>query len=68
MLQILHTFPLLEQLTQSSRNVSFHACVVLKNFAVELQLENQAEIDIDQFKEALNRAGGANYGTGVRDL
>ncbi|KAF9796411.1 hypothetical protein SFRURICE_000451 [Spodoptera frugiperda] len=38
------------------------------NFAVELQLENQSEIDIDQFKDALNRAGGANYGTGVRDL
>ncbi|XP_045455672.1 coactosin-like protein [Melitaea cinxia] len=41
---------------------------IISNFAVELQLENQAEIDIDQFKEALNRAGGANYGTGVRDL
>lgn len=39
-----------------------------QNFAVELQLESQAEIDIDQFKDALNRAGGANYGTGVRDL
>ncbi|XP_045513281.1 coactosin-like protein isoform X1 [Pieris brassicae] len=41
---------------------------IISNFAVELQLESQAEIDIDQFKEALNRAGGANYGTGVRDL
>lgn len=41
---------------------------IISNFAVELQLENQAEIDIDQFKEALNRAGGANYGTGIRDL
>ncbi|CAK1543637.1 unnamed protein product [Leptosia nina] len=41
---------------------------IISNFAVELQLESQSEIDIDQFKEALNRAGGANYGTGVRDL
>lgn len=39
-----------------------------QNFAVELQLESQTEIDIDQFKDALNRAGGANYGTGIRDL
>ncbi|CAG9793075.1 unnamed protein product [Diatraea saccharalis] len=41
---------------------------IISNFAVELQLESQAEIDIDQFKDALNKAGGANYGTGVRDL
>ncbi|VVC93470.1 coactosin-like protein isoform X1 [Leptidea sinapis] len=41
---------------------------IISNFAVELQLESQSEIDIDQFKDALNRAGGANYGTGVRDL
>ncbi|XP_072948237.1 coactosin-like protein isoform X1 [Epargyreus clarus] len=40
---------------------------IISNFAVELQLESQAEIDIDQFKDALNRAGGANYGTGIRD-
>lgn len=40
---------------------------IISNFAVELQLENQSEIDIDQFKDALNRAGGANYGTGIRD-
>ncbi|KOB72066.1 Cyclic AMP-regulated protein [Operophtera brumata] len=40
---------------------------VISNFAVELQLENQSEIDIDQFKDALNRAGGANYGTGIRE-
>ncbi|XP_038218312.1 coactosin-like protein isoform X1 [Zerene cesonia] len=41
---------------------------IISNFAVELQLESQSEIDIDQFKDALNRAGGANYGTGIRDL
>ncbi|XP_034826351.1 coactosin-like protein isoform X2 [Maniola hyperantus] len=41
---------------------------IISNFAVELQLESQSEIDIDQFKDTLNRAGGANYGTGIRDL
>lgn len=41
---------------------------IISNFAVELQLENEAEIDIEQFKDALIRAGGANYGTGIRDL
>ncbi|XP_041978489.1 coactosin-like protein isoform X2 [Aricia agestis] len=40
---------------------------IISNFAVELQLESQAEIDIDQFRDALNRAGGANYGTGTRE-
>lgn len=39
-----------------------------QNFAVELQLESITEFEIEQFKDALNRAGGANYGTGVRDL
>lgn len=46
---------------------TIHVCL-FQNFAVELQLESQSEIDIDQFKDALNRAGGANYGTGIRDL
>ncbi|XP_064537101.1 coactosin-like protein [Drosophila montana] len=40
---------------------------VLNNFAVELQAGVQAELDIELFREALNRAGGANYGTGIRD-
>jgi len=26
------------------------------------------DLDIELFKEALNKAGGANYGTGVREL
>lgn len=38
-----------------------------QNFAVELQLENKNEFDIDHFREQLLRAGGANYGTGMRD-
>ncbi|XP_071447103.1 coactosin-like protein [Hetaerina americana] len=41
---------------------------VVANFAVELQVENHAEFEVSHFKEQLARAGGANYGTGVRDL
>ncbi|CAD7091748.1 unnamed protein product [Hermetia illucens] len=41
---------------------------VLSNFAVEIQAGNDTELDIELFRDALNRAGGANYGTGVRDL
>ncbi|CAB3370765.1 coactosin-like protein [Cloeon dipterum] len=41
---------------------------ILANFAVELQLESSAEFEIDFFMEQLIKAGGANYGTGVRDL
>ncbi|XP_005181888.1 coactosin-like protein isoform X1 [Musca domestica] len=41
---------------------------VLNNFAVELQAGVDNELDIELFREALNRAGGANYGTGVRNF
>ncbi|XP_026477325.1 coactosin-like protein [Ctenocephalides felis] len=41
---------------------------IITNFAVELQAENQSELEVEQFRDALNRAGGANYGTGVRDI
>jgi len=41
---------------------------IIKNFAVELQLETLMDFDLMHFTEALNKAGGANYGTGVRDL
>lgn len=41
---------------------------VLNNFAVELQAGSEADLDIEMFRDALNRAGGANYGTGVRDF
>lgn len=44
------------------------ASIKLQNFAAELQIESDAEMDIDYFKDVLNRAGGANYGTGVRDI
>jgi len=42
-------------------------CFLPQNFAVELQLENMNEFEIDHFREHLLRAGGANYGTGMRD-
>ncbi|XP_059484923.1 coactosin-like protein [Neocloeon triangulifer] len=41
---------------------------ILANFAVELQLESSAEFEVDFFMDQLVKAGGANYGTGVRDL
>ncbi|KAK3930370.1 Coactosin-like protein [Frankliniella fusca] len=40
---------------------------IIKNFAVELQVESQSEINVDYIREQLARAGGANYGTGFRD-
>lgn len=39
-----------------------------QNFAVELQAESQLDLDLTLFTDALSRAGGANYGTGVREL
>lgn len=41
---------------------------ILQNFAVELQAGADTELDIELFRDALNRAGGANYGTGVRNF
>lgn len=41
---------------------------VINNFAVELQVESSNDLDLMMFKEHLNKAGGANYGTGVREL
>lgn len=38
---------------------------VLSNFAVELYAGVDDELDIELFRGALERAGGANYGTGV---
>lgn len=40
---------------------------VINNFAVELQAETENDFNLEIFKEALIKAGGANYGTGVRD-
>jgi len=40
---------------------------ILANFAVELTLEATHEVDEDAFIQELVKAGGANYGTGIRD-
>lgn len=40
---------------------------VINSFAVELQAESQADLDMALFREQLEKAGGANYGTGFRD-
>lgn len=42
--------------------------ILFQNFAVEIQLESQSDFVMENFMEILNRAGGANYGTGIRDL
>ena len=41
---------------------------MFQNFSVELQLENQNELNQDSFKMEVDKAAGARYGTGVRDL
>ncbi|KAK4315474.1 hypothetical protein Pmani_013389 [Petrolisthes manimaculis] len=40
---------------------------ILANFAVELTLESAMELDHEAFLQELVKAGGANYGTGVRN-
>nr|ACO10321.1 Coactosin-like protein [Caligus rogercresseyi] len=41
---------------------------VIQNLSVELQLESHFEFNHDHFKHEVDRASGARYGTGVRDL
>ena len=36
------------------------------NYSVEIQLDNDAEFTFDYFKQTVDKAGGANYGTGKR--
>lgn len=48
--------------------ISLYPLFSPQNFAVELQIESDAEMDIDLIKETLQKAGGANYGTGVREI
>lgn len=55
-----------DMMKQFPKRISSFYC--LQNFAVELQLETLSEFEMDLFRDALIRAGGANYGTGVRDL
>merc|ERR1712150_317142 len=40
---------------------------LVKNLSVELQIENANEFTMDHFKAEVDKAGGARYGTGVRD-
>ena len=42
--------------------------IYLQNMSVELQLENHGEFSHDHFKMQVDKASGARYGTGVRDL
>jgi hypothetical protein len=41
---------------------------VIQNLSVELQLETLGEFSMEHFKAEVDKAGGARYGTGVRDL
>merc|ERR1711892_976043 len=41
---------------------------IIQNLSVELQIENANEFSMDHFKAEVDKAGGARYGTGVRDL
>jgi len=41
---------------------------VIQNLSVELQLETLGEFSMDHFKTEVDKAGGAKYGTGFRDL
>merc|ERR1711997_142294 len=40
---------------------------VIQNLSVELQLETLGEFSMEHFKAEVDKAGGARYGTGVRD-
>lgn len=40
---------------------------VLVNYALEIQTSDLAELELNYVRQALQKAGGANYGTGVRD-
>lgn len=41
---------------------------IIQNLSVELQIENANELTMDHFKSEVDKAGGARYGTGVRDM
>ena len=38
-----------------------------QNFAVEIQTSEKEELSEDYLRSEINKAGGANYGTGQRD-
>jgi len=39
----------------------------MQNYAVEIQTSDRGELAMDNVREALEKAGGASYGTGIRD-
>ena len=41
--------------------------VFIQNYAVEIQTSDKAELALDYVSEAVQKAGGASYGTGVRE-
>jgi hypothetical protein len=41
---------------------------IIQNLSIELQIENANEFSFDHFKSEVDKAGGARYGTGVRDM
>ena len=49
-------------------NFTFFFLLLFQNFSVELQLENLGEFSHEQFKLEVDKAAGARYGTGFRDL
>ena len=54
--------------SQSQVRVSTIQSCFFQNLSVELQLESHAEFSHDNFKAQVDKAAGARYGTGVRDL
>ena len=40
---------------------------LFQSFAVEIMANEPEEVEMDVVKDTLKKAGGANYGTGVRD-
>ena len=48
--------------------VSTFSFLYFQNFSVEIQLESNAEFSHDHFKSQVDKAAGARYGTGFRDL
>lgn len=41
---------------------------IIQNLAVELQIETANEFTLEHFKAEVDKAGGARYGTGVREM
>ena len=39
----------------------------MQTYALEIQTSDPIELQLDYIREALRKAGGADYGTGVRD-